>query len=540
MLGNKSLTSLLAVSSVIAGTSSSSAIAPASKVPRPLNKTVAGKIASANVANDSTRQTDFVPCVSWSESDITGWANLVCVHGLGLHKFVYEPFGKQMARVGINTYSIDVRGFGSFKNAPGGSELDLKNTLTDIKGVIEEIRMVRPGMPVVLLGESMGGAIAIQFAAQYPDLVDGVIACVPSGVRYAQQKEKLKTVVGLMKGGSKPMNVGPGILKRATANEELRDLWTNDPKARLLLSPKELIRFQSFMNQTDAAAAKVTNPVLMVQGGQDRLVKATGTQDLFRKIGTTDKDFVILGNAEHLIFEEGQFDEQSVNVISGWILKHVVASRFRDAHGATQPGDQPTVMKAVNAANPTLKLDPVVHQRALGHFFLAQGYLQLNRLEQSKEEFKEVIKTAPGSLLAQESDALLSTALNDEKSEPGVHSRLEKVIPQFVSLQNALTNRRPTMIAFYSKWLNKRLGVWEALQQLQLDYAERINLVRMDVDDPKNAEIVKHFNVCAIPTFAFLNEDNKLIDERIGCSEKRDIAAGISKILPLSRAAKVN
>lgn len=522
------------------GGTSSSAVTPEGETPSRLNKYLPRKIAAANSVNETAKeatQTEFVPCVSWTESDVTAWANLVCVHGLGLHKFVYEPFGKQMARVGINTYSIDVRGFGSFKNAPGGSTLDLKSTLTDLKGVIEEIRMIRPGMPIVLLGESMGGAIVIQFSALYPDLVDGVIACVPSGVRYAHQSEKMKTVVGLMKGGSKPMNVGPGMLKRATSDEGLRDLWTNDPKARLLLSPKELIHFQSFMNQTNAAAAKVTDPVLMVQGGQDRLVKAEGTQDLFRKIGTTDKDFVILGNAEHLIFEEGQFDEQSVNVISGWILKHVLASRFRDSQDNTAPGAQPQVMTAVNAANPGLKLDPVVHQRALGHFFLAQGFMQLNQPEQSKEHFKEVIKLAPGSLLAQESDALLSTALNDEKSEPGANSRLEKVVPQFVSLQSAIANRKPSMIAFYSKWLLKRQGIWEALQQLQLDYGDRINLVRVDVEDPKYADIIKHFHVCAIPTFAFLSEDNKLIDERIGCSEKRDIAAGISKILPLSNAA---
>jgi|AGTN01.1.fsa_nt_gi Lysophospholipase len=536
MLHKKSLTTLFLAASIIVGATSTTALTPVQKTPRPVNKVVANRIAAANVGAESG-QTDFVPIVSWSESDVTAWANLICVHGLGLHKYVYEPFGKQMARVGINTYAIDVRGFGSFKNSQSGSEIDLKTTITDLKGVVEEIRMVRPGMPIVLLGESMGGAIVLQFAAQYPDLVDGVIACVPSGARYAHQSEKLKTVVGLFKGGSKPMNVGPGMLKRVTADEELRDTWANDPKARLLLSPKELIRFQNFMNQTAAAAAKLTDPVLMVQGGQDRLVKATGTEDLFRKIGTADKDFVMLGNAEHLIFEEGQFDEQSVNVISGWILKHVVASRFRDSKGATAGDGQAQVMAAVNAANPNLKLDPVVHQRALGHFFLAQGYLQLNQPERSKEQFKEVIQIAPGTLLAQESDALLSTALNDEKGEPAANSRLEKVVPQFVSFQNALANGKPTMIAFYSKWLIKRQGIWEAIQQLQLDYSDRINLVRLDVDDPKNAEIVKHFHVCAIPTFAFLNEDNKLVDERIGCTEKRDIASGIAKILPLSNAA---
>ena len=76
------------------------------------------------------------------------------------------------------------------------------------------------------------------------------------------------------------------------------------------LTPKELLQFQLFMNQNLARVRQITNvPVLFVQGYSDRLVKPQGTLELFRACGSRDKDMVMIGSKEHLIFEEGQFDQ---------------------------------------------------------------------------------------------------------------------------------------------------------------------------------------------------------------------------------------
>ena len=89
-----------------------------------------------------------------------------------------------MAKSGIAAYAIDLRGFGESQEESEHSELDFDGCLVDIKAMLEKIRKIHPGLPVIILGESMGGAIALRATALYPDLVDGLISSVPARDRF--------------------------------------------------------------------------------------------------------------------------------------------------------------------------------------------------------------------------------------------------------------------------------------------------------------------------------------------------------------------
>ena len=52
------------------------------------------------------------PTVSWLPTDGKPKIALLCIHGFSLHKGCYAAFGKEMAKDGIATYAIDLRGFG--------------------------------------------------------------------------------------------------------------------------------------------------------------------------------------------------------------------------------------------------------------------------------------------------------------------------------------------------------------------------------------------------------------------------------------------
>ena len=81
-----------------------------------------------------------------------------------------------MAKRGVATYAIDVRGFGSWMKAEGHEEVDFQACLNDVKTALETIHAAHPGLKVFLLGESMGGAIALRAASMYPQLIDGLIS----------------------------------------------------------------------------------------------------------------------------------------------------------------------------------------------------------------------------------------------------------------------------------------------------------------------------------------------------------------------------
>lgn len=54
-----------------------------------------------------------------------------------------------------------MRGFGSWTQTKGVEELDYDQTIADIANLAEIIRNEFPGLKIFLLGESMGGAIAL-------------------------------------------------------------------------------------------------------------------------------------------------------------------------------------------------------------------------------------------------------------------------------------------------------------------------------------------------------------------------------------------
>ncbi|MBK9206396.1 MAG: alpha/beta fold hydrolase [Candidatus Obscuribacter sp.] len=102
------------------------------------------------------------PCLSWFNADMPVKAVFVCVHGLGLHNGTYEALGKRLSTFGYATYAIDVRGFGSWMEAKGRECVDFDGCLSDLKSTLKVVHRAHPGVPVYLLGESIGGAIALR------------------------------------------------------------------------------------------------------------------------------------------------------------------------------------------------------------------------------------------------------------------------------------------------------------------------------------------------------------------------------------------
>jgi alpha-beta hydrolase superfamily lysophospholipase len=272
----------------------------------------------------STDQID-PPVWMWTDPRVKRRATLVCVHGLGLNARTYEAFARAIAPRGFATLALDMRGFGTYATLKGKDRADFEGSLEDLQAVLKTMRTDKSKTPIFILGESMGGAIALQFTARNPNLVDGLICSVPAGTRYKSKKTDLKVFFGLLKGANKPFNIGKEVINQATAKEGLKEEWENDPFNRLELTPKELVSFQQFMNQNKSAASKIKDrPVIFFQGGQDKLVKAQGTLNIFKEVAAPDKDLVLLGSSEHLIFEEGQFEPSVIYGVVGWVLSHIM------------------------------------------------------------------------------------------------------------------------------------------------------------------------------------------------------------------------
>jgi alpha-beta hydrolase superfamily lysophospholipase len=244
---------------------------------------------------------------------------LLCVHGLGFSSASYGEFGRVMASRGYAVYAIDVRGFGEWMNRRE-DRVNFEGCLSDIEAALKTLRANYPGTKIDLIGESMGGAIALAAASRNPQLVDGIISSVPSSDRYAKMSSTLIVGAKYLTNKDKPMNIAPEVIERATENKALQKKMEANPTNRMQLTPKELKQFNEFMKGNyDAAALIEKTPVLLMAGFKDKLVKPEGTIELFNSISTTDKLLLVVGDGEHLLLEENQLTEQLTDLVITWL-----------------------------------------------------------------------------------------------------------------------------------------------------------------------------------------------------------------------------
>lgn len=275
-------------------------------------------------SKDEGPKLDAVPVMCWLQPEQKPKAVILCVHGLGLHKGTYAQFAERISKEGYAVYAVDIRGFGSFLELPGQRKCDFHKCLEDVKEALDLVHNSHPGLPVFLLGESMGGAISLRMTADHPELIDGLISSVPAAERYGQTKNAIGVGLKLMTAPHKEMDVTQTVVNQSTAKEELRQEWANDPLARFKLSPVELVQFQHFMEENERSAKLITKtPVLMVQGSNDNLVRHDANENIIKHIPSPDSQLIFVDGGEHLIFEEGQFNESVIATVKAWLAGHL-------------------------------------------------------------------------------------------------------------------------------------------------------------------------------------------------------------------------
>ena len=259
-----------------------------------------------------------VPYRSWIPLD-KPHVVLLCVHGLGFSSESFSEFGRSMAGHGFAVYALDVRGFGQWMQRQD-DKVDFEGCMSDVEAALRSLRKVYPGLPVFLVGESMGGAIALQATSRNPQLVDGLVCSVPSSDRYAKLSSELIVGTRYLENKDKPMDISAEVVNRTTASPKLRKEWKNESTNRMKLSPRELKQFSDFMKGNDDAAVLIDKtPTLMLAGFKDKLVKPEGTIELFNDLSYQDKLLMVVGDGEHLLFEENQMTAQLEQLVIDWV-----------------------------------------------------------------------------------------------------------------------------------------------------------------------------------------------------------------------------
>lgn len=125
-----------------------------------------------------------LPLRAWLPKDEPR-AVVVALHGFNDYSNAFAMPAPFLAEHGIATYAYDQRGFGATDRPGIWATAD---TLTaDLRGAVTAARRQHPGVPLVLMGESMGGAVILDALTRTPPdatplarQVEGVILSAPA------------------------------------------------------------------------------------------------------------------------------------------------------------------------------------------------------------------------------------------------------------------------------------------------------------------------------------------------------------------------
>lgn len=556
---NKNLAIISALVCIASLTSAPSAVALGRLKNRIENRAFKKTEESVRQQPQQPTAADSAPCISWISPLVKPKFALLCIHGLGLYSKAYTDFGTRISRKGAAVYAIDVRGFGAWMNSAGHKDIDFDACLQDIKVAITAIRKANPGLPVFLLGESMGGAIALRAASIYPDMIDGLISSVPAGERFQQKRTDLKVAIEFLKGPKKQFDMGSQVVEQASTvhvinpetgkkekivNEKLLDDWQNDPLDRMNLSAKELLQFQVFMDENHDSVKKILRlPVLFVQGIDDRLVRPDGTWELFKDLSTQDRTFLSVAS-RHLIFEQAQdnnpdLKQTAYSMVLSWILAQINADDgsttiySQNQYPADGQADLNTAIENLTQGNVPLanqQLQTLLQRDPSNpevHYWIGMSLMKKRAVREARMEFQTAIRLSNGAGQAKlANQELLSMApISAPQQAPLTRAAVSPAV------LNELTRGKPTVIAFYANWIDQYGKLESMITQLQSQFGNRVTFQKINVADAQNADLVKSFDVGPVPTLVFLKPNGYITSTMIGQSSPVAVGQGVIKML---------
>lgn len=200
-------------------------------------------------------------------------AIVVGLHGMNEHARAFaEDAAPWFTAAGIGLYAYDQRGFGAAPNRgiwPGHETL-----AADAAAAARLIRARHPGVPVVMMGESMGAAVLVVAAtSRAPPPAAGYVLLAPAVVSRASlgwlgrgALDLLTAVVPMM--GVE--NSAPGL--QPTNNLTAWRRWSRDPLVLRSTRMDAIAGLVELMDAAVQAAPRFAAPALVLVGGRDRLV----------------------------------------------------------------------------------------------------------------------------------------------------------------------------------------------------------------------------------------------------------------------------
>lgn len=264
-----------------------------------------------------------LPLHAWMPETPPPRAAVIALHGFNEYSrsFAEDP-APLFTQAGIALYAYDQRGFGRAPHRgiwPGAATL-----AADASTAAKLIRARHPDIPLVMMGESMGGAVLMVAATSAdPPPVDGYVLLAPAvwgrSTMPAIMRWTLDLALALIPAIAFS-NSAPGFTP--TNNLAALRRWSRDP---LIIRETRIDAVGGLVDLMDAAVAaapRFTAPALLLFGGDDRLVPSDSTRAMLRRLPPLSTQRVAYYPGGYHMLLRDRDGPKVVQDIAAWVLDH--------------------------------------------------------------------------------------------------------------------------------------------------------------------------------------------------------------------------
>jgi alpha-beta hydrolase superfamily lysophospholipase len=229
---------------------------------------------------------------------------VVLSHGYAEHARRYDHVAQRLGDAGLVVYALDHRGHGR----SGGKRVyvrDISEYTGDFHTLVGIAAAEYPDLNRIVLGHSMGGGVVFAYGVEHPDDYAAMVLSGPA-VDAQSTVSLLKAFIAKALG-----KIAPGLpVENLPADAVSRDpavvtAYETDPLVYHGKLPAGVVRALFTVGETMAQrAAALTAPLLVVHGGQDKLIPVEGSERLVECVGSTDVHLKVYDELYHEVFNE--------------------------------------------------------------------------------------------------------------------------------------------------------------------------------------------------------------------------------------------
>ena len=228
---------------------------------------------------------------------------LVNVHGLGDHSGLYPMLPDYFVPLGLAVQAFDLRGNGR-SEGPRGFVEHWEDFQEDLDRFLALIRAETPDTPVLLLGNSLGGTLVLDYALEHPQELVGVTAAAP-----ALGEVKISPVlIWLARSLSRVwprFSLTTGLdLTGLSRDPATVEFVLADPLFHRKATARLATEYFAAVDRIHARAPRLAVPTLLLHGTEDRMVPPAGTRAFAARSPSAVCRLIEYPGAYHALFAD--------------------------------------------------------------------------------------------------------------------------------------------------------------------------------------------------------------------------------------------